>query len=113
MIVVTLNHRLGALGFLAHPALTDPWAGNFGIADQQMALHWVRRNIARFGGDAANVTLWGESSGSYSVCTHLASPTAAGLAVLRGGRVRPSRRRGDTPMCVLVAAAGPIGASRP
>ena len=79
VIVVTLNHRLGALGFLAHPALTDPWAGNFGIADQQMALQWVRRNIAGFGGDAANVTLWGESSGAYSVCTHLASPTAAGL----------------------------------
>jgi para-nitrobenzyl esterase len=79
VIVVTLNHRLGALGFLAHPALSDPWAGNFGIADQQMALQWVRRNIAVFGGDAANLTLWGESSGGYSICAHLASPSAEGL----------------------------------
>lgn len=79
VIVVTLNYRLGALGFLAHPALTDPWAGNFGIADQQTALQWVRRNIAAFGGDAGNVTLWGESSGAYSVCAHLAAPGAHGL----------------------------------
>ncbi len=79
VIVVTPNHRLGALGFLAHPDLPDPWAGNFGIADQQMALQWVRRNIAAFGGDAANVTLWGESSGAYSICAHLAAPSAAGL----------------------------------
>lgn len=78
-IVVTLNHRLGALGFLAHPDLTDPWAGNFGIADQQMALQWVRRNIAAFGGDATNVTLWGDSSGAYSICVHIASPFAKGL----------------------------------
>ncbi len=79
VIVVTLNYRLGALGFLAHPALTDPWVGNFGIADQQMALQWVRRNIAAFGGDAGNVTLWGESSGAYSVCAQLAAPDARGL----------------------------------
>lgn len=79
VIVVTLNYRLGALGFLAHPGLTDPAAGNFGIADQQMALQWVRRNIAAFGGDAANVTLWGESAGAYSVCAQLASPSAGGL----------------------------------
>lgn len=79
VIVVTLNYRLGALGFLAHPALSDPSAGNFGIADQQMALQWVRRNIAAFGGDAGNVTLWGESAGAYSVCAQLASPPARGL----------------------------------
>jgi para-nitrobenzyl esterase len=46
VIVVTLSYRLGALGFLAHPALRQEWAGNFGVADQQMALQWVRRNIA-------------------------------------------------------------------
>jgi para-nitrobenzyl esterase len=79
VIVVTLNYRLGALGFLAHPALPGPWAGNFGIADQQMALRWVRRNIAAFGGDAGNVTLWGESAGAYSVCAQLAAPAARGL----------------------------------
>ena len=79
VIVVTLNYRLGALGFLAHPALPQEWAGNFGIADQQMALQWVRRNITAFGGDARNVTLWGESAGAYSVCAQLASPSAKGL----------------------------------
>lgn len=77
--MVTLNYRLGALGFLAHPALSGPWAGNLGIADQQMALHWVRRHIAAFGGDAGNVTLWGESAGAYGVCAQLAAPTARGL----------------------------------
>jgi len=79
VVVVTLNYRLGALGFLSHPGLTDEWAGNFGIADQQMALQWVRRNIAAFGGDAGNVTLWGESAGAYSVCAHLAAPSSRGL----------------------------------
>jgi para-nitrobenzyl esterase len=79
VVVVTLNYRLGALGFLAHPALTGKGAGNFGIADQQLALQWVRRNIAAFGGDAGNVTLWGESAGAYSVCAQLASPSAKGL----------------------------------
>jgi para-nitrobenzyl esterase len=79
VIVVTLNYRLGALGFLAHPALSDSWAGNFGIADQQMALQWVRRNITAFGGDTGNVTLWGESAGAYSVCAQLAAPTARDL----------------------------------
>jgi hypothetical protein len=79
VIVVTLTYRLVALGFLAHPALTDPWAGNFGITDQQMALQWVRRNIAAFGGDTGNVTLWGESAGAYSVCAQLAAPDARGL----------------------------------
>lgn len=79
VIVVTLNYRLGALGFLRHPSLHDPFAGNFGIADQQAALRWVRHNIAAFGGDAHNVTLWGESAGGFSVCAQLSSPLARGL----------------------------------
>lgn len=78
-IIVTPNYRLGALGFLRHPALSDPYAGNFGIADQQAALRWVRKNIAAFGGDAHNVTLWGESAGGFSVCAQLAAPGARGL----------------------------------
>lgn len=88
VIVVTLNYRLGALGFLRHPALRDADAGNFGIADQQAALRWVRSNVAAFGGDARNVTLWGESAGAYSVCAQLASPRARGLfdkAVVQSG----------------------------
>jgi para-nitrobenzyl esterase len=79
VIVVTPNYRLGALGFLHRPGLGGRWAGNFGVADQQAALRWVRRNIAAFGGDEKNVTLWGESAGAYSVCAQLASPTARGL----------------------------------
>lgn len=79
VIAVTINYRLGALGFLRHPSLHDPYAGNFGIADQQLALRWVRRNIAAFGGDPRNVTLWGESAGGFSVCAQLASPLASGL----------------------------------
>jgi len=87
-IVVTINYRLGALGFLRHPALRDPYAGNFGLADQQAALRWVRGNIAAFGGDDRNVTLWGQSAGGFSVCAHLAAPGARGLfdkAIVQSG----------------------------
>lgn len=79
VVTVTVNYRMGALGFLDHPAMSDPAAGNFGIADQQAALRWIRRNIDAFGGDPGNVTLWGESAGAYSVCAQLASPGAKGL----------------------------------
>jgi len=83
VIVVTINYRLGALGFLAHPVLsaesTNHVSGNYGIKDQQFALQWVRRNIAAFGGDPDNVTIFGESAGGLSVFSHLASPTASGL----------------------------------
>jgi para-nitrobenzyl esterase len=83
VIVVTINYRLGALGFLAHPALTaesqDHISGNYGIMDQQFALKWLQRNIAAFGGDPQNVTIFGESAGGLSVLSHLASPKAAGL----------------------------------
>jgi para-nitrobenzyl esterase len=83
VIVVTINYRLGALGFLAHPALTaespDHISGNYGIMDQQFALKWVQRNIAEFGGDPENVTIFGESGGGVSVLSHLASPIVAAL----------------------------------
>ncbi len=75
--------RIGALGFLAHPALSaespDHISGNYGIMDQQFALRWVQRNIAAFGGDPQNVTIFGQSAGGLSVFSHLASPAAAGL----------------------------------
>ncbi|MGW2618350.1 carboxylesterase/lipase family protein [Streptomyces sp. NPDC001500] len=84
--VVTVNSRLGALGFFAHPDLPD--SGAFGLQDQQAALRWVRDNAAAFGGDPGNVTLMGESSGGASVCAQLTSPKAAGLfhrAVVQSG----------------------------
>lgn len=78
-VVVTINYRLGVLGYLAHPSLRDPYAGNFGVADQQAALRWVRQNAAAFGGDPRNVTVWGQSAGGRGVCALLASPTARPL----------------------------------
>lgn len=89
MVVVTVNYRLGALGFLAHPALGPPeQLGNYGLADQQAALRWVRDNIAAFGGDPKKVTVAGESAGAMSVCDHLVAPESAGLfraAILMSG----------------------------
>lgn len=80
IVVVTINYRLGTLGFLAHPALgAGGDVGNYGLADQQAALRWVRDNIADFGGDPEKVTVAGESAGGMSVCDHLVSPGSAGL----------------------------------
>lgn len=83
VVVVSLNYRLGALGYLAHPELTteSPHAssGNYGLLDQIEALRWVCDNIARFGGDAGNVTIFGESAGALSVIELMASPLARGL----------------------------------
>jgi len=79
--VVTINYRLGALGFLAHPALADAsgQSGDYGLMDQQAALRWVQRNIASFGGNPRNVTIFGESAGGLSVLSQVASPQARGL----------------------------------
>lgn len=79
VVVVTLNYRLGALGFFAHPALRDGSPMNFGLLDQIAALQWVQRNIAAFGGDPGNVTIFGESAGAQSVLALYASPLARGL----------------------------------
>ncbi|NUT97031.1 MAG: carboxylesterase family protein, partial [Saccharothrix sp.] len=77
VVVVAVNYRLGVFGFLAHPGLAG--SGNYGLADQQAALRWVRRNAAAFGGDPGNVTIAGESSGARSVCAHLVAPGSQGL----------------------------------
>lgn len=83
VVVVTINYRLGLLGFLAAPALSAESAthssGDYGLMDQQAALAWVHRNIARFGGNPKNVTIFGESAGGLSVRSHLLSPRSKGL----------------------------------
>jgi para-nitrobenzyl esterase len=89
IVVVTINYRLGTLGFLAHPELGPAGAvGNYGLEDQQAALRWVRDNIADFGGDPQKVTIAGESAGGMSVCDHLVAPGSAGLfraAIIQSG----------------------------
>ena len=86
-VLVSINYRLGPLGFFAHPSLGKD-SGNFGVLDQQAALGWVQKNIASFGGDPKNVTIFGESAGSMSVGVHQASPGSAGLfhrAIMESG----------------------------
>lgn len=93
VIVVTLNYRVGALGFFAHPALTreaapDAPLGNYGLMDQLAALRWVQQNIAAFGGDPARVTVFGESAGGGSILHLMTIPEARGLfaqAIVQSG----------------------------
>ncbi len=116
VVLVTLNYRLGALGFLATEALAsesdEDSAGNYGIRDQIAALEWVQRNIAAFGGDPAQVTIFGESAGGVSVCAHIGSPLSRGLfarAIIEsgGGCYGTPQLRTSTP---LQASAMDIGA---
>lgn len=83
VVVVSMNYRLGIFGFFVSPELAaespEHAAGNYGLMDQTAALRWVRKNIAQFGGDPNNVTIFGESAGSFSVSTQMASPLARGL----------------------------------
>lgn len=108
-VVVTVNYRLGALGFLAHSALRGtPGEGAFALLDQQAALRWIRTNVAGFGGDPRRVTLFGQSAGAWSTCDQLASPGAAGLfarAILESGAC-------VTPATSLPAAAAEEGGRR-
>ena len=90
VVLVTINYRLGPFGYLAHPALTEEagTSGNYGLLDQVAALRWVRSNIAVFGGDPNNVTVFGESAGAQSVSELMATPLADGLyhkAILQSG----------------------------
>jgi para-nitrobenzyl esterase len=99
-IVVTINYRLSAFGFLALPSLDAgsprDSSGNYGLMDQQAALRWVRGNARSFGGDPGNVTIFGESAGGASVCTLMASPASSGLftrAIAESGCLFPARSR--------------------
>lgn len=92
VVFVSANYRLGPFGFLALPALTAESrhrsSGNYGLLDQLQALRWVRRNIARFGGDSNRVTVMGQSAGAVDICLLMASPMAAGLfqgAIMQSG----------------------------
>ena len=92
VIVVTINYRLGYLGFLANPALDAEspggGSGDYGLMDQQAALQWVKANAASFGGDPNRITIFGQSAGGQSVLDQLVSPTAAGLfegAIIESG----------------------------
>ena len=116
VVVVTINYRLGALGFLAHPALTgespDHISGNYATQDQQAALKWVRRNIRAFGGNPQKVTLFGESAGGLNTFTNLVSPTAAGLfhhAIVESGayaQTQPTLAQAEAAGTAFANAAG-------
>ncbi len=113
VVVVTFNYRLGQLGFLAHPALSEEQgghSGNYGMLDQIAALRWVRRNIAAFGGNPDDVTVYGQSAGGMSVCQLMTTPLLADDTVVPPSE-RPLFHRAilqsapcDVPMTTLATA---------
>jgi para-nitrobenzyl esterase len=112
-VVVGINYRLGALGFMAHPDLTaqspDHASGNYGLLDQIAALEWVRANIAAFGGDAANVTIIGQSAGAISLALLQVAPRAKGLfqrIVALSGSPYSSATTDRTPTLAAAEAQG-------
>ncbi len=121
VVVVSMNYRLGIFGFFVSPELAaespQHAAGNYGLLDQTAALQWVKRNIANFGGDPGNVTIFGESAGSFSVSAQMASPLAQGLFVRaigesgaafysRGLSFRPLAEREKTDPAFAMTAFG-------
>jgi para-nitrobenzyl esterase len=94
IVFVSINYRLGVVGWLAHPSLSaespERVSGNYGLLDQVQALRWVRENIASFGGNRDNVTVMGESAGALSVAYLLSSPKARGLFPRRSMRIERS-----------------------
>lgn len=113
VVLVTFNYRVGLFGFFAHPALTREAAGgpvaDYGFMDQIAALKWVRRNIAAFGGDPSNVTIFGESAGGFSVNAMLVSPAAKGLfakAISESGGGRDSAGSHGWPTLARAEAQG-------
>ncbi len=121
VVFVSLNYRLNVFGFFSHPAINaeDHEIGNYGLMDQQAALRWVRDNIAAFGGDPDNVTIFGQSAGGMSVWCHLVSPGSGGLfhkAIVQSGTAlplvhRPTTREVEQTGLDLVRDAGATGHS--
>ena len=115
VVVVTVQYRIGALGWLADPALEpEGAAGNYGLLDQIAALKWVQRNIAGFGGDPKRVLLFGESAGAVDTCLLVSSPTARGLfsrALIQSGACRADdRAAAERNAASFTQAAGCAGA---
>jgi len=107
IVLVTINYRLGAFGFLALPELgSEPggFSGNYGLMDMVAALEWVRKNVADFGGDPHNVTIFGESAGSFAVSTLMAVPSAQGLFHRAIGESGGALNSGALPMNSLAIA---------
>ena len=108
VILVSMNYRLNIFGFFAHPALAaespQHASGNYGLMDQAAALQWVKRNIAQFGGDPANITLFGESAGSFSVSAQMASPMAKDVLAHAIGESGGAFSRGTLPFPTLAVA---------
>jgi len=114
VVVVTLNYRLGSLGFLAHPALNDAagHSGNYGVMDQTLALKWVKDNINAFGGDSSNITVAGQSAGAASVLTQLNTAKATNLfhkAILQSGPVTAQPTGADAQTSGAAVAATNFG----
>jgi para-nitrobenzyl esterase len=110
VVLVAINYRLGVMGFLAHPELTaespQHASGNYGLLDMIAALHWVHDNIAAFGGDPNNVTIFGESAGSFAVSELMASPLALGLFHKAIGESGGAFRQGGLAVTTLTVAEG-------
>jgi para-nitrobenzyl esterase len=102
--VVTVNSRLGVLGYFGHPGLPD--SGTYGLADQQAALRWIEENAAAFGGDPVRVTLFGNSSGGANICGHLASPESKGL--FAGAIIQSGSCRQHWPADLMFPGGGPL-----
>lgn len=102
VILVSVNYRVNGLGFLSHPELTaespNGASGNYGLLDQRAGIEWVKRNIANFGGDPENITIFGQSGGGRSIVCQIFSPLNRGLfqraIVQSGGTISPTYRRG-------------------
>lgn len=118
VVQVSVNHRLGPFGYIAHPALSEEsghgGSGNYGQSDLIMALSWVRQNIASFGGDPDNITIYGESGGGRKVLSLMASPQAAGLfhrAISQSGTLIPDTRSLAAAEAIGMTLATNLGAT--